>query len=803
MSRVRAIKVGRDLWLARGRALTMIITIAVSIVALGTVLGAYGVLSREMAPSFLGTNPASATLVLREPIDDALPAAVRQRPGIADAQARTLLTARTEVEPGRWLPVSLFVVDDFRNLRIETIAPVEGAWPPPVGTLLIESTAMPVLNVATGSTLELQLPSGGVRSVQISGVVSDAALAPAWQEQRGYAYISRATLAELGEPPDLDQLKIVVTENRFDRASIETTARDLNTWLGGQGRTVEEIRIPPPGEHPHQRLMNTLVTVLLLFTLLLFGLSGVVIATLVSGMLSRHVRQIGAMKAVGGTTEQIAAMYGLLVLTIGGVAALLSLPITMFAATRLAVVFADQSNITLASTALPWWVFVAQSGAGLLLPLLAAAGPIARASRMTVREAVTEISLFSVASGQERTLAAWLSRVLGPTVVLAMRSALRRRGRLTVALGLLAVGGGMFITGLNVAAASDARMAQMETTRGYDIDLQLSRPLPPPDLLDRVRGVAGVAYVEPLGFHMVTPVRDGDVPIAATHKDGGHGNLPMWAIAADTHYPNRLLAGRQLEPSDTDAIVVARGTLGSLGTTLGGTVVLAIDGQLTRWQVVGVVEGFGLGATSGVFASEAGLARVLGQEGLTQGLRIQTARQEPAARRAVMQDLVSSLRSADVVIADDQQADWINLVLRNHIAIVQGALQLLGVLMGVVGVFTLASAMSTSVAERAREFGIMQTLGAVPARIVGIVVAEGAFVGALSWLGALVISSVFSMLLGAVVGAFLFDGPLGLVLAPQALIGWLLVALCATALAGVYPASTAARMTVRETLAYV
>jgi putative ABC transport system permease protein len=274
MGRVRAIKVGRDLWLARGRALTMIITIEVSIVALGTVLGAYGVLSREMAPSFLGTNPASATLVLREPIDDTLLAAVRQRPRIADAQARTLLTARTEVEPSRWLPVSLFVVDDFRNLRIETIAPVEGAWPPPLGTLLIERTAMPVLNVATGSTLELQLLSGGVRSVQISGVVSDAALAPAWQEQRGYAYISRATLDELGEPPDLDQLKIVVTENRYDRASIEATARDLNTWLGGQGRTVEEIRIPPPGEHPHQRLMNTLVIVLLLFTLLLFGLSG-------------------------------------------------------------------------------------------------------------------------------------------------------------------------------------------------------------------------------------------------------------------------------------------------------------------------------------------------------------------------------------------------------------------------------------------------------------------------------------------------------------------------------------------------
>ena len=52
MGSLLAIKVGRDLWLARGRALTMIVAIGVSIVALGTVLGAYSVLSREMAPSF-------------------------------------------------------------------------------------------------------------------------------------------------------------------------------------------------------------------------------------------------------------------------------------------------------------------------------------------------------------------------------------------------------------------------------------------------------------------------------------------------------------------------------------------------------------------------------------------------------------------------------------------------------------------------------------------------------------------------------------------------------------------------------
>jgi ABC-type antimicrobial peptide transport system permease subunit len=117
-------------------------------------------------------------------------------------------------------------------------------------------------------------------------------------------------------------------------------------------------------------------------------------------------------------------------------------------------------------------------------------------------------------------------------------------------------------------------------------------------------------------------------------------------------------------------------------------------------------------------------------------------------------------------------------------------------------VFTLASAMSTNVAERAREFGVMETLGATPERIARLVVFEGLFIGLLSWLGAVALAALLSYVLGLFVGVFLFDAPLTLTIAPIALGGWLAIALSGCGLAGVYPASMAARMTIRETLAY-
>jgi putative ABC transport system permease protein len=802
MASIALRKVGRDLCLARGRSLTMIVATSVSIIALGGVLVAYGILAREMPRSFLETNPASATLVMAHGIDDALLAAVRARPGIADAQARTMVQARVEVAADRWLPLKLFVVEDFGDMRIETLTRLQGAWPPPTGTLLVERTALPLLNTADGASLNVQSPQGEPRPMRVSGVVSDAALAPAWQEQMGYAYITPATLAWLGETPDLEQLKITVSDDPFSRPAITATARDLGAWLGDQGRTVEEIRIPPPGEHPHQRLNNALVAVLLFFSFLLLGLSAVVVATLISGMLSRHVRQIGAMKAVGAMATQIGAMYALLVLVLGAAAVVLSVPLSVVAGVWLAATMADLSNITLADTAAPGWVYLVEVLVGLFMPLLAAADPIVRASTMTVREAVSEISLYAAPSRAASSAGRWVASVAGPTLVLALRNAFRRQGRLALSLGLLAVGGGTFMAGLNVAAASDSRLAAAEAVRTFDMDLQLSRPQPTERLLTIVRSVPGIEYAEPLGFAMVTPVEEGEVPLGTTHKDGGHGNMAMWALAPDTSFPNQLLAGRDLRPDDMNAIVVGQGTLEALRTTIDGSVLLAHDGNTTRWQVVGVVRGFGVAETAGIFTTQAGFANAMNQVGLTQGLRVVAQGRDAGGRDQAMRAVEGALRASGMPIAEDTQTDRLNTLLRNHVAIVQLALQMLGLVMGAVGAFTLASALSTSVAERTREFGVMQTLGATPLRVVAIVVSEGTFVGALSWIGALAVGSVLSYVLGMLVGQFLFNAPLPVVIAPLGLGASLAIALLASALAGVYPATAAARLTIRETLAY-
>ena len=81
-------KLARDLWNERGRMVLMIVAIAVSLMATSAVLGAYAILTREIAANYLGTRPASATLEMTRPIDSDLLAKTRAHPLVAEAEAR-------------------------------------------------------------------------------------------------------------------------------------------------------------------------------------------------------------------------------------------------------------------------------------------------------------------------------------------------------------------------------------------------------------------------------------------------------------------------------------------------------------------------------------------------------------------------------------------------------------------------------------------------------------------------------------------------------------------------------------------
>ena len=117
-------------------------------------LASYAILTRELDNGYLETNPASATL-RTDKLDDELVAAIAASEGVSDEEARRTLTGRIKVGPVEWRSLTLFVVKDFGNIRVSTLKPQQGSWPPAPGEILIERDAVQVARARIGDSVAL------------------------------------------------------------------------------------------------------------------------------------------------------------------------------------------------------------------------------------------------------------------------------------------------------------------------------------------------------------------------------------------------------------------------------------------------------------------------------------------------------------------------------------------------------------------------------------------------------------------------------------------------------------------------
>lgn len=428
--------------------------------------------------------------------------------------------------------------------------------------------------------------------------------------------------------------------------------------------------------------------------------------------------------------------------------------------------------------------------------------PIVRGSRITVRQAIDDygVSRDQAGGGRlERGLGA--IRGLDRAILLPLRNTLRRRARLVMTVTLLASGGAMFMTGLNTAAAWNAALDDGLANRHYDLELRLARPYPAQDVMALVGAVPGVTGVEAWGSAPTTVAGSGGVAVVRTYPDGGHGSFTLTAPPADTtmiDFP--LLDGRWLEPGDTDAVVLNQMTRAQPTAQVGDRIELATNGRVASWRVVGVVEE--VGAPGIAYVTEPSFAKAVGKAGQASLVRVATADHSVAGRAAALRDIERALAAGSVSVALSLPLTELRAALDGHVLILVGTVIFMAILMAVVGALGLSTAMSISVLERTREFGIMRVLGATPGMVRRIVVTEGLVLGAMSWLLAIVLSLPLSAAVGTLVGSISFFLPLPLVVSPLGVSIWLLIAVIGAAAASAAPARGASRLTVREALAY-
>ncbi|MEO5686131.1 MAG: FtsX-like permease family protein [Burkholderiaceae bacterium] len=793
----RWIKLWRDAVAARGRLALIIGAVAASVAALATMAIASDVLTREVPRNYLGSNPASAQLELAAEPDAALLARVRQRSDIAQAELAATLRGRIERGPGDWAPLLLFVVPDFSTLAVNMVHPEVGAWPPATGTLLVERSALPLTRRAVGAAITIALPHGGRRDIVIAGTVHDPGVAPAGQEQTVYGYVTPATLAALGEPVPLTLLKVVVARDAGDAAAIERTTRALSTWLAAQGASVEQIRIPTPRRHPHQAQMNAILAMLTGFSALALVLGAVLCATVIGALLAQQVRQIAIMKAIGARTRQVALPLLVLVALLGALATAIGLPLGITAANAFVRAIAQLLNLrienTSASTGLLGWLMLP----GIVLPVLAAAWPVAAAARRSVRAALDDHG----AGNELGALARLAARVRtgGVASTLALRNSLRRRTRLLLTLALLASAGAMLETCLAVRVAWTDNVARAAQQRRWDLELGLQAPAPLERVTTLLRALPVVSAVEPWNGTGAARAAPDGLEVVHTYPDGGHGGFGLRSAPPDTRMiVPHVVAGRWLQAGDADGVVLntTAWAIAFGDARVGDLITLAVDHRPTSLRLVGVIdETLTPGAA---YVAPATYERATGTGATVSVLRI--ALREPVDDATALAAISQALVRDGLAVRGAISARQFAAAQGGHVAILVAALGFIAVLMSVVGLLGLASALSVSSAERTREFGVMRALGASRGVVLRVVLVEGLVIGVASWAAAIALSWPLSTVVARVLASIAAQD-----LAPRfdggAIVGLLAALLVGATVASLAPALRASRWTVRESLA--
>lgn len=823
---------------ARGRWLLLGAAIAAALTCVGAVMGARPLFGRSLEAAAHGRRAPEASLIVPSGVDQTLLAEVRARPGVRDAERRQ--TAQVRVRRGAaeaWQPLVLFGYAEGPP-RLDAFAVAQGAWPPRRGEIFVERSSPAAVPALGGARVELIAPGGAAQPIAIAGTVHDAGVAPSWQEHRGYAYTGVETLAALGVPVGagasarLEELVVTFAPSPGSRQEAEAAALALARWLDEQGHPVREVRVPPLGQHPHGGLLFAVQILLLLFSGLLLILVCVVLATLLAAQLGRKTRELGVLKAIGATHGQLVALYASLVVGLGLAAFAVAAPLARWGSRALAARVLAMMNLDLVAEAQPSGIRTLAILA-VAVPLAVTLRPIWKAAGRPVREALA----------QHGASADFVSPRLARLPV-ALRNALRRPARLAYALGLLALAGALVLAAANVLRGLGQVAEKVDRTRRFDVEIRLHQPVAAARL-GELAALPGVTKVEawaaaPSGLppgalaamgprsssgsphssgwlhsphsrhspgslassgssrssgSSASPAQEGQPAIALsrTYRDGGHGLQQLMAPPpGTTALAPPILAGRWLRDGEDDAVVLSASHPLAQVAAVGERVELVVAGRRAGWRLVGVVEEI---AGASAFVTPDAFRRATGEEGVSL-LRISTAARPSDAEVLAME---ASLVASGIPVAYAMPTPELRAIIDDHVALVTRSIVILSSLLALVGFFALGAMTAIGVAERAREIGVLKSLGASSGKLAALFLGEALVIAA----GSALLAFALSVPLTELVRRHVALGSLSpqFAVSPLAVLAWLAAALAGSALAAWIPARRAARLTVRQALA--
>jgi putative ABC transport system permease protein len=802
-------KVIHDLIDNKGRTLLVVLSIAVGVFSIGVIAGAYQIISNDMSISYSAKKPANIELRMTNFDEDVLTSLHNER-NIQDVEGRRVFNMRVRV-PGsdKWTTLDMIAFQDFEKNAINLLHPVKGGSIPEKREVILERDALQDLDVDVGGLLEFQLPDGSTKTLPVVGIVQDTAAGAGDFLARPHGYLNMDTLQYLGQPKLYNRALILVSRGGDDIFHIRDVGAQLKEKLEKNGNIVIRSRFSETHKHPLADTIAAILGILMALGVLIVFLSSSLIANTLNALLNQHLRHIGIIKLVGGQRRQVFTMYLTLIMAFAILALMIAIPSGGQGAYGLAQFIAGQMNFSLLGYRIVPMALLIQVLVGLLVPLIAGLAPVLKGSRITVLRALSgglaEDEREAKAGAERVSGFDWmlvrLTRILAKRgvhiprpFVISLRNTFRRKSRLALTLFTLTMGGAIFIAVFNVRVTLHDYIGQIGKYFVADVSLDFDNPYRLNEIERQAMQVEGVRAVE--GWQFVS----GEL---LDMKGNVLENINVFGPPADSQLIEPILvSGRWIGSDDERQLAVSEAALKYFPNLKPGDFVhLKIEGREEVWQVIGI---FKFVDREGVlaYAPYEYVSKLNNLANRSYSFRLVTESHDRLYQDAKAEELDRYFRNLGykVRVAQAGRASLDTAVESLDTLVV--FLMIMAILTAVVGSMGLTGTMGMNVLERTREIGIMRAIGADDRAVMRTVIAEGVVIGMISFVLAVLLSIPFTYLLATIVSLAVFQSPIDVVFTSSGYAIWLGLVLVLSALASILPARNAARLTIREVLAY-
>ncbi len=750
---LRFLKIFRDLKNNKARSSLVVFALVIGLWGVGTLLVSSTILRHDIYFAYSNTKPphvilnsnAFKQLNLEE---------FRRRPEIESAEFRDLSLLRVEVQPGEWIPLWLFGVENFQAPQLALIFAQQGPNAPREGSIFIERDGLHISKLQAGGEARIQ-SAGKIFSLPISGISYDPAQAPATQDHFIYAYSDLKTYSRITSAATHQRL-IVRLRDVHSKSDVERLGKMMAKDLSNQNIHISTIQIPKFNEHPHQWQLNTLLLLQGTIGFLALFLGGVLVSQLMSSILARQIRQIGIMKALGASNTDVLSIYLLMIFSFGLASSLIAIPLAKISGMAFARFVADKLNFDIVTTHLPSSLYLLLFFMGLILPLLLSLPALLGGVRVSVLQALYKQDIPSQERPLTNTIARWL-RPLTPllrrihaqtnshkdtlptALTLGIRNTFRQKRRLTVTIAAMALGVAIFATGFNVRQSLWNLLADVSEGMRHDVQVVLKFPRERDQALASFRNISNLQRIE------VWNGGKGELQNQIVSTDDGVG---MVALPFDTdlaHY--RIEEGRWIEDADNTEVVMNMGAVEIYGNPkIGDRLTINRSGKSLLVTLVGKI--WELDKPK-IYIDLKRYDDAFNPNHLVNSLMFVGTSGDHASVANLKTQIEKRIADSDLDVLYVMSRYERVQVVYAHLNIILTTIVFLASVVLLVGALGMASAMGINIMERTREIGVLRAVGANHDDIQTIFVVEG------------VVVSLFSVALG-----LLLAYPLGQIAAP-------------------------------------